>query len=84
MLDKEVFIQGIKKLVTVYPSWQIKTEDKGVMLTWYSFFEHNTERQFNCMISEYIQEEKAIPTVSGLLDHGTPKSKYADLSKYEV
>lgn len=84
MLSKKVFTQGIKNLVSAFPNWGVKTEDKETMAFWFRAFEHNTERDFNCMIDEYVSEEKAYPTIAGLLDHGVRKSNYIDLSKYGV
>ena len=79
MLDKQIFKEGMERLSMAYPSWGLNIQDKNVMKTWYSFFEHNTEKQFENMIREYCEEEEKNPTIAKLLDHGYRKSTYKNL-----
>lgn len=70
-LDKTVFIQGMNQLLMVFPSWQIKYDDKKVMSAWYRMFEDLTDDQFRHMTWSYIKSEKFVPTVAGLMEHDT-------------
>ena len=66
MLSKEVFKEGIEKLLAVYPKWGIKSEDPGTMKIWYDYFQDMTDGQFAGVINKYITTIKVYPTVAGL------------------
>ncbi len=81
MLDKGAFKEGIKRLLRVFPNWNVKCDDPETMKTWYEFFEKMSNDEFYDMVLTYIKKEKFHPTIAGLIAHkpsrrvGVPPSK---------
>jgi len=63
----EEFAQGIDKLLSAYPTWSIKYDDRKAMQVWYEFFENLTEEEFKQIVKDYIKTEQYNPTIAGLL-----------------
>ncbi len=68
MLDKKVFEENLQKLISVFPTWEIKQEDPNCIKVWYSFFQDMNDSKFIEMVNEYIKKEIKSPTVAGLLN----------------
>jgi len=66
MLDKNLFVNGLNKLVASFPTWKIDTTDKYVLSVWYERFKNMRSEAFTHMINGYIDNEKFNPTIAGL------------------
>jgi hypothetical protein len=66
MLDKNVFLKGMQELVIFFPSWNVKVEDVEVVKKWYGMLKKFNDKEFECMISNYIKNESYSPTIAGL------------------
>jgi len=69
MLDKNVFLEGMQKLVVFYPQWGVKVEDSQVVKMWYEQFQDMSNGDFSSMVNQYIAKEKFNPTIAGLKEH---------------
>lgn len=83
MLDKDVFIENMEKLLVLYPAWNAKLDDENVARTWYEQFKHMDDERFVYMVNKYIENEKFPPTVKGLLENDTIPRKSRDQLKHE-
>ncbi len=68
-LSKDIFKNGIEKMMIVFPYWKIDTENPKVLATWYDFFKDWKDETFSKTVDNYIQGESMPPTVKGLYDH---------------
>ena len=71
MLSKDVFFEGMDKLLAFYPGWQIRNDDANVMKLWYEKFKHMDDERFMYMIDQYVDTETRFPTVAGLKECDT-------------
>ena len=69
MLSKEIFKEQINRLVDIYPTWKIEYAQPRVMKNWYDRFKTLHDIQFTKMVDKYIDTERSVPTVAGLLSH---------------
>ena len=83
MLSKDVFFEGMDKLLAFYPGWKIRNDDKNVMKVWYEMFKHMDDERFMYMINNYIKNDKSLPTVAGLLACDTIPRKTKDQIEHE-
>ena len=83
MLSKDVFFEGMDKLLAFYPGWKIRNDDKNVMKVWYEMFKHMDDERFMYMINNYIKSDKSLPTVAGLLACDTIPRKTKDQIEHE-
>lgn len=83
MLSKDVFFEGMDKLLAFYPGWKIKNDDATVMKVWYEMFKHMDDERFIYMINNYIKNDKSLPTVAGLLACDTIPRKTRDQIEHE-
>ena len=70
ILDKKTFLRGMQQLIYAFPNWNVKVDEKESMAVWYSFFQTMTDHRYNAMIKKYIENERAYPTVAGLMELG--------------
>ena len=78
-LSKEIFKNGIEKMMIVFPYWKIDTENPKVLATWYDFFKDWKDETFSKTVDNYIQSESMPPTVKGIYDHKYRPEPYDDL-----
>lgn len=81
MLSKEIFKEQINRLVDIYPTWKIEYAQPRVMKNWYDRFKTLHDIQFTKMVDKYIDTERSVPTVAGLLS--CKEEYYAPLTPEE-
>ncbi len=69
MLNKELFKEHIERLLYLYPTWQIESTNPKAVRAWYDSFKNLHDMQFTKMVDKYIDTERSVPTVAGLLSH---------------
>lgn len=82
MLDKKTFSAGLNELKAVFPNWNVDLGDPFVLGIWYKSFKHMDDTNYNAMIKKYINEQRFVPTVAGLMEfseEGHYDSKSVDL-----
>ena len=78
-LSKDVFAEGMQKLIDTFTFWKVEIENPRVMATWYEFFKDWKDETFSKTIDNYIKNESIPPTVKGIYDHRYRPEPYDDL-----
>lgn len=84
MLDKQVFKEGMEKLMYLFSSWNFDPRDSKQRNVWYGQFRHMDNKRFEHMIDSYIKNEKFNPTIKTLLDNDTIHRKSKEQKKHEA
>lgn len=71
ILDKTVFTDGLNTLLAYFPSWKLDIKNSFVLKKWYEQFEHMDNERFLYMIDNYAKNDRALPTIAGLLECDT-------------
>lgn len=66
MLEKQVFVDGLNKLMAAFPTWKLDTENDFVLKTWYECFSDMRDEAYEHMITQYLKNESYPPTIAGL------------------
>jgi len=85
-VNKYLFVNQIKKLVSVFPTWKYDTQSKDVMNLLYEYLGYCDDNHFVQGINDYIINESNNPTISGLRKYITSSDnrrvKLSDEYKY--
>lgn len=66
MVDKKVFLEGMKELRYMFPTWKIDLSNSEVMTLLYKHLGYCRDDVFIKGIEEYIKKQTMNPTVAGL------------------
>lgn len=81
MLDRNVFMQGIEKLITEYDSRGfVMTKARGAQ--WYEFMKELSNSDFNKKIDSCLKTCRRVPFMADVLDIKTEESSGATSSDY--
>jgi hypothetical protein len=69
VLDKKVFVEGLRDLLDFFPGWNMRANDPTVLAKWYTRFEDFTNEEFKKCVSIYVRTSKDFPTVAGLYEN---------------
>lgn len=69
MLSKNVFKEGMEKLIVFYPKWTFSAQDEKSTKLWYEKFKKCDDAKFLSMIDSYVMNETYAPSVKALYNH---------------
>lgn len=72
-MTKEHFKAQLIRLKIAYPYWQVELNDVDFLKEWWKAFKEMPEEKFTSLVESYIQNQKASPTIAGLLNPGKGK-----------
>lgn len=82
MLDKVVFLQGLKKINTLYREFKFDFEDKFALNVWYDFFKDYSNEQYTNIIDIYCKNNKYTPmSAASIVDYYLENVKTQTLRK---